>query len=167
VHARPVESTLVGMVWPRYAVAVLWLAVVLFLGGSYFAAHNTAVLVLPVLKVFVPHASLRQLNAIHAVVRKVAHLTEYAILALLWFRALILSGRRTGRAAAWIALGVCLLCAFADEGHQSTLPTRSGSARDFVIDSSGAVAALMLVRARRTPGDRAMLAASVAVEPAD
>ena len=151
----------------RFTVAALWLAIVMLMGTSYFAAQKTAMFILPVLKFLAPHASIRQLNVMHLGTRKVAHVTEYGILAVLWFKALVLSARRTPRVAAWVALSVCLLCAFADEAHQSTLPMRSGSARDFVIDSAGSVAALMLLRARRTPGDRATPLASVAVESAD
>ena len=152
----------------RYAIAALWLAIVLLMGASFFAAQQTAVFVLPVLRFLAPHASFRQLNTIHFGIRKVAHATEYGILALLWFKALVLSARRTPRAAAWIAVSVCVLCAFADEAHQSMLPMRSGSARDFVIDSLAAVGALALAQTRRTPRDRATpLGPSVAVETAD
>jgi VanZ family protein len=168
VRARPIESTLLKMSRTRFSVAALWLAIVLFMGASYFAANKTAVFILPILKFLAPHASIRQLHAIHTGIRKIAHVTEYAILAVLWFKALVLSARRTPRVAAWVALSVCLLCAFADEAHQSTLPMRTGSASDFVIDSLGAVAALILVRARRTPPDRTTpLGTPVAVEVAD
>jgi len=156
------------MIRSRYPIAALWLALVLFMGASYFAASKTAAFILPILKFLAPHATVRQLHVMHFGVRKMAHVTEYAILAVLWFKALVLSARRTPRVAAWIALSVCLLCAFADEAHQSTLPMRSGSARDFVIDSLGAVAALILIQARRTPPDRTTpLGSPVAVETAD
>jgi len=152
----------------RFAVAALWLGIVLFMGASYFAMHKTAVLIIPTLKFLAPHASLRQLNTMHLGVRKVAHVTEYAILALLWFTAVVLSARRTPRVAAWVALSVCLLCAFADEAHQSTLPMRSGSARDFLIDSLGALGALIIAQALRSPSERPTpLGTSVAVETVD
>ena|SRR5258706_3261527 len=156
------------MAGSRYAVAALWLAIVLFLGASYFSTQTTAVFALPVLKLLAPHASLRQLHLVHNGLRKLVHVSEYAILALLWFKAWVLSARRTPRVAAWIALSVCLLCAFADEAHQSMLPMRTGSARDFVVDSLAAVGALILVQTRRTPPDRVTpLATAVAVETAD
>lgn len=86
------------------------------------------------------------------VLRKMCHLTEYAVLALLWFRALLARARQTPRAAAWIALGVCLLCAFVDEAHQAMLPARTGSARDLVIDAAGALGMLIVLRGRRPAG---------------
>jgi len=167
VHARGFEGTLAGMVRARYTVAMLWLALVLFMGASYFGAQKTADLIIPVLKFLAPHASVTRLNAVHMLVRKLSHLAEYAILAALWFKALSLGARRTPRTAVWVALSVCLLCAFADEAHQSTLPARSGSARDFVIDASGALGALIFVRSRWTTRDPETPVEPVVVEPAD
>src|SRR5262249_392842 len=68
-----------------------------------------------------------QLHAIHLVLRKLAHLAEYAVLALLWFKAVHRVGGRTPRTAAWAAFSICLACAFADEAHQSTIPSRTPS----------------------------------------
>ncbi|MGH7302376.1 MAG: VanZ family protein, partial [Candidatus Rokuibacteriota bacterium] len=130
------------MTQPRFAVASLWLLLVLFLGSAYFATQETGPFVLPVLRVLMPGVPLAELQAVHLVLRKLSHVAEYAVLALLWFTAIHRVGRRTPRTASWIALGICLACAFADEAHQSTLPERTGSARDFVIDALGATAML-------------------------
>ena len=102
----------------RYALAMIWLGVVLFLGTAYFATTNTAPFILPLLKKVAPGASNAQLHATHRVLRKLTHVAEYALLALLWFWAI---AARTGRLvrATWIALLVCLACALADEAHQA------------------------------------------------
>jgi len=82
--------------------------------------------------------------------------------------ALVLHRSRTPREAAWIALAICLLCAFIDETHQSTISSRHGSARDFLIDASGAVGMLLVARGRRKAGDRRTpVGGSVAVESAE
>jgi len=156
------------MIPTRYAVPLLWLALVLFVGTAYFATRETGRFVLPLLKMLAPSAPPAQLKAVHLVLRKVAHLAEYAVLALLWFRALCQVAGRTPRDAAWIALSICLLCAFVDETHQSTIPSRTGSPRDFLIDASGAAGMLLVVRGRRNAGDRGTRAGgSVAVESAE
>jgi VanZ family protein len=156
------------MIRSWFVLASVWLVLVLFLGSAYFAAQETARFVLPVLNLLMPAAPSAQLHGVHLVLRKLAHLAEYAVLAVLWFKALHRAGGRTPRAAAWMALSICLACAFADETHQSTLPSRQGSARDFVIDAFGATAMLTLVRSRRTAGDRqGRLEQTVAAEPAD
>jgi VanZ family protein len=106
----------------RYTLPSLWLLIILILGTSYFAAVNTGPLILPMLKSLAPGASSAKLHALHMVLRKLAHLTEYAILALLWFRALLWRTPRAPGAAAWTAFTVCLVCAIADEAHQAMIP---------------------------------------------
>lgn len=149
----------------RYALASIWLGLVLFLGTAYFAAANTAPVVFPLLKKLAPGASDAQLHATHIVLRKLAHMAEYAVLALLWFWAIVV---RTGRPvrAAWIALLVCLACAVADETHQAIVPARTGSLQDVAIDVAGAAGAL-LIALGGTSRARDQMRGGVAVEPVD
>src|SRR5207253_11266722 len=95
-------------------------------------------------------------GAVHAVLRKLAHLIEYWILARLWFGALLARVDRTPRRASWLALAICLACAFSDEAHQSMLLTRVGSARDVVVDATGALTVLIVSRSRREASERRM-----------
>jgi len=95
-------------------------------------------------------------EAVHAVLRKLAHLSEYGILARLWFGSLLARVDRTPRRASWLALAICLACAFADEAHQSMLLTRVGSARDVVVDATGALTVLIVSRSRREASERRM-----------
>lgn len=150
----------------RFAIASCWLLLVLFLGSAYFAAQETGRLVIPVLQLMMPAASRSELHAGHMVVRKLAHVFEYAVLALLWYKALHRSGGRTPRAAAWVALAICLACAFTDEAHQSMLPSRQGSARDFVIDAVAATAMLIVVRGRM-PDDGRRVRHAILTDPVD
>ena len=167
VRTRGPGGTLAGMPRTRFAIASFWLVLVLFLGSAYFAAHETGRYVLPFLKFLMPGVPSSELQAIHMVLRKVAHVLEYAVLALLWYKAVHRVGGRSPRTAAWVALSICLACAFADEAHQSMLPSRQGSARDFVIDAFGATAMLTIARGRSL-GDRdGRLSGAIAVEPAD
>lgn len=152
------------MIPTRFAAASLWLVLVLFLGSAYFAAQQTGRFVLPFLSVLMPWVTRAELHAVHLVIRKLAHIAEYAVLALLWFKAIHSVGRRAPRTAGWIALAICLVCAFADELHQSMLPARTGSVRDFVIDALGATAMLMIAR-WATEDRRPGIAGAVAAEP--
>ena len=151
----------------RYALPLLWLVLVLFLGSAYFSASHTEAFVVPFLKTLVPGASGAKLNAVHMVLRKLAHLAEYGVLALLWFRALLQGTGRTLRSATWIALAICLVCALVDETHQATIPTRTGSVRDLVADASGAAGVLILARGRREASERTQVRGAIAVEPAE
>ena len=74
--------------------------------------------------------------AIDHPVRKLAHATEYAILALLWFGAL---GSKLQ------AVVIAFLYACTDEFHQLFVPGRAGLFTDVLIDTSGAVVAMLVV----------------------
>jgi VanZ family protein len=82
--------------------------------------------------------------------RKLVHLAEYAVLALLWWRAL--RTRMDERRAALAAFLITSLYAATDEFHQSFVDGRHGSPADWAIDSVGAaVVTLRLWTRRRVP----------------
>src|SRR5205814_2023470 len=78
--------------------------------------------------------------------RKIAHVTEYSLLAALWFVALTRERGLPRRRAAWVALGVAVVWAVLDELHQATVPSRTASAMDVALDSTGAMAAAVVGR---------------------
>ena len=81
---------------------------------------------------------------IEPVLRKAAHMSEYALLACLVYfgiRGFTSSYRR----AALISLIICMLYACTDEWHQTFVYGRSGRIRDVLIDTSGAVTALLII----------------------
>jgi VanZ like family len=74
-----------------------------------------------------------------------AHLSEYAVLALLWIWTL--SGHVASRKrAAWLAFGVVLVTALVDESIQRFVPTRSFALRDLIMDSTGGLVAAATCR---------------------
>ena len=74
-------------------------------------------------------------DALHMLIRKAAHMTEYAILFLLAFRALRKEGaKRPGL----YALALCAAYAATDEFHQSFVDDRGPSVIDVGIDTLGA-----------------------------
>jgi len=84
------------------------------------------------------------------VLRKIGHMVEYAVLALLLRRALRAHGlaqQRDGLLAASLAL----LYAMLDEYHQSFVPGREGSPRDVLIDAFGIGLALSFLPGRESP----------------
>lgn len=87
------------------------------------------------------------LGLIDAVGRKFIHAGEYALLCVLWWRALrtVMPSTPALVAAAAIASGY----AVTDEFHQSTVEGRHGTPVDVLIDALGAsLAALLLHRQR-------------------
>jgi VanZ family protein len=86
--------------------------------------------------------------------RKLAHMTEYAVLAVLLARALSAGGRAHDRAAPF-ALGLAVLYAATDEIHQTFVRGRHGRPLDVAIDAVGALIGLivwhrLVTRATRT-----------------
>ena len=97
---------------------------------------------------------------LHFTIRKLAHLSEYGILALLWFRAW--RGTSLGWGMVWArsAFAICLAVAAIDEFHQGFVPSRGSSPYDVAIDACGALVALIIVRwgIRRKHGQTALAA---------
>lgn len=133
----------------RYGPVVLW-AALLFIGSSDLlsASHTSGFLRKP-LHWFFPGVSEATLIAIHFTLRKLAHFTEYAILALLAARALRSSSHETLRHR-WflISLVFVALYALSDEFHQSFVSTRMASIFDSLIDTAGGLTALIVVAIR-------------------
>jgi len=86
--------------------------------------------------------------------KKSGHATAYAVLALLYGRALLCAGRprraaasvtpeRWRRTAFWLAWGLALLYAATDEWHQAGVPGRHARVTDWLIDALGAGLALL------------------------
>jgi VanZ family protein len=114
---------------------------IFWLSTGSFSAEETGGLILPLLKALFPWATLPQLEFIHWLGRKTAHVIEYAILASLWHRAFW----RTGRAARPLAaFGLTVAYAITDELHQGWTGSRGASALDVLLDACGGGAALLL-----------------------
>ena len=135
----------------RYWLPLLvWLGVI-FLGSTdLMSAEHTSRFIVPFLRWLKPDISLETLGSIHFIVRKCAHLSEYAILALLLVRASITKTnlKRSAwmlYASVWVA---CFLVAATDEFHQTFVASRGASIRDVMIDSAGAIVGLLIGFAR-------------------
>lgn len=128
----------------------IWLSVI-FLGSTDFmSAEHTSRLIVPFLRWLKPDISAETLASIHFIVRKGAHVSEYAILSLLLLRAAILIPNLNLNlkqsvlmfcASVWIA---CLFVAASDEFHQTFVPSRGASVGDIIIDGGGAILGLLI-----------------------
>lgn len=141
-----------------YAPILLWVGVIFYLSSDNGSMNETSRFVRPVLKFLFPAAPEETLQIYHGYVRKCAHVTEYAILALLTFRAL--TGAASARLRKWrylVPLILVAAIASADEFNQSFLASRTGSPRDVLLDISGGAGmiALLWLIGRRTRRTRA------------
>src|SRR5262245_27535151 len=108
------------------------------------SGEHTSHWLLPILRVLSPWATEAQLEALHWLVRKAGHVTEYAILTALWYRALRRGRGATPRAAGAMALAISVAWAVIDEIRQSFVPSRTASAMHVATDSVGALIAVTL-----------------------
>jgi VanZ family protein len=77
------------------------------------------------------------------ILKKLAHIIEYAILAILMYRALKESGMEK-KNAGYSAIILCFLYGLSDEFHQSFTPGREPTLRDVIIDTIGGSAGIWI-----------------------
>ena len=139
-----------GRLW-RYAPLVLWIAFIYFASTGAMSASNTSRIIGPLFRWLFPNITEAQLLFVHFTVRKSAHFTEYAILALLAARAFIPSTRRFLRQRWFVAaLALVVTVALLDEYNQSFNAARTGTIWDSMIDISGGALALIVFSLWRT-----------------
>ncbi len=124
----------------RLVPPLAWTSLIVWFSTDSWSATETAALILPLLHRLLPWAAPEQIEALHWIGRKAAHVMEYGVLAALWSRALeSLDAWRS-----WVApLGLSILTAALDELHQSATLARMANAADVLLDSAGASAALI------------------------
>ena len=132
----------------RYWLPVLlWMLLIFGLSTTAGSPRNTSRIIGPIVRWLVPGISDDAVGKVVLTVRKAAHVSEYAVLALLSWRARRKPVRRDHRPWHWseaaFALAVAVLFAVTDEWHQTFVPSREGSPRDVLIDAGGATLALL------------------------
>ncbi len=143
---------------------LLWVGVI-FLGSTdMMSAEHTSRFIVPFLRWLKPDISPETLTSIHFIVRKCAHLGEYAVLALLLLRAAIfMTNFKRSLAILYVSVwGACLFVAATDEFHQTFVGSRGASTADIMIDSGGAILGLLMgaifgmtrsIRLEKIPGN--------------
>ncbi|HJQ24635.1 MAG TPA: VanZ family protein [Blastocatellia bacterium] len=138
----------------RLAIRVLkyWLPVLLMIGAMYYAStdvfsgENTRNVIERIVLWLKPHTREHTLQQINYVARKLAHFTEYALLAGLLFRAFRADSvwRWRWRWATY-SFNIAFCWALLDEFHQTFTRTRGGSIYDSLLDASGALFMLAVI----------------------
>lgn len=133
----------------RYGPLLAWAGFVLFASSAEFSASNTSRIIGPLLHWLFPNIAESSVQTVHFFVRKAAHLTEYAILALLAARAFRMSRLSALRRAWWLAaFALVAVVSLVDEYHQSFLPSRTGTIYDSYLDMTGGAIALTVLALR-------------------
>lgn len=125
--------------WP----ALLWAGVIFVLSTDAFSWEQTGRFIDPILRWLFPSAPAEGIYLLHHLIRKTAHFVEYFIFFVFIYRGIHRS--RPGWHWTW-ALGAWLIAAVysgLDEFHQVFVPSRGPSVWDSLLDSTGALVALL------------------------
>jgi len=139
-HAQP---------WKEWLPALVWLGVIALESTNLGSSEHTYRFLYPLFHFLTGVDRFRFIEWNHYL-RKLGHVVGYFTLSLLLFRAWRATLPGAG-VAAWsmqwarISFFMTALVASLDEWHQSYLPSRSGSWRDVVLDSSAALAAQVVI----------------------
>jgi VanZ family protein len=159
----------------RYWIPVILWLIVIVIESTLLSAARTGSFVDPILHAIMPWFSMETIERIHEVGRKVGHFLGYGLMSYLFFRALrgthhvhvgtedflrtriVPAGQKLFDQlwqwtwVLWAMFGTFLV-AVADEMHQMSDPTRTGTWRDILLDCFGAAIfqlfILVLIRLR-------------------
>jgi VanZ family protein len=102
------------------------MGVIFLLSSSLLAPHTSA------------EGTEELFGSLNYVMRKCAHVAEYAVLAYLWFRSIRPRAGGIRSRLGWSVL-LSVLYAATDELHQALIPERLGTWSDVVFDTAGAL----------------------------
>jgi VanZ family protein len=126
-----------------------WVAVIFTASTDVFSAEHTGSVIESIISAIVGHPLPSELfEPLHFAIRKLAHLTEYAMLGALAFRALRRDKQGWDRRWVMAAITIAIAVAAADEYHQSFVPSRTASPVDVAIDTTGAAIAQLVIWGR-------------------
>jgi VanZ family protein len=125
------------------------MSVIFSFSTDALSTKHTSRIIGPLLRWFNPQVTEKTIAKVQTVIRKSAHLAEYAILSILLWRAFSHHLRKNSRPwsprqAVWVLLMVAAYAA-TDEFHQSFVPSRMASPWDVLIDTAGAALGLFVL----------------------
>lgn len=129
----------------RWLPLLVWMVLISTFSTDHFSNEKTGSVIEPLLRLLFSGASQDFLSRIHFMIRKSAHLTEYALLGSLWYWSIKPGIRGWSRNAAIAALMFSFVYASLDEFHQTFTLNREGNPVDVLIDSTGAAMGILAI----------------------
>lgn len=130
----------------RWGPAIFWMVWIFSASTDLMSQPHTSRIIQPLLRWLFTGISQQRIEEIHFAIRKIGHLSEYAILSILLWRG---CGWRWQRESMNLRLLRVLLLstlyAASDEFHQLFVPSRGASVMDVLVDAVGASIGLLIV----------------------
>ena len=149
-----------------WAPLLVWVFLTYAFSSDMFSAAETSRFIVPVLEFLFPSLSPKWILVLHGVVRKLGHVTEYFVMAMLTYRAIRVSSRTT---EAIVGSGLFVLsAAWLDELRQTLTLYRGGSPFDVGYDCLGGLLGIWLfvtIECRRRESAMGLKGAGAAPEP--
>jgi len=128
---------------------LLWMVVIFSASGDAASVHHSSRVFEPLMHWLFPRMTSARLEEWHYLFRKCGHLLEFAVLAVLLWRAIRHARPAAQRGWQWSQAGLALvalvLYAASDEIHQTFVPGRTGQVSDVFIDLAGGAIGLGLL----------------------
>lgn len=146
-EVSPLKQTSIALRGMAVLSWLLWMAVMVHFSTQSWGGEHTQSILAEILNWGFPAlldslSPEQLLSTLNFLVRKGAHLTEYAILTLLSFNVGTIGLQRPWKSVLPYALLGSALFAITDEIHQSFVPNRGASPIDVLIDITGALLAV-------------------------
>jgi VanZ family protein len=126
-----------------------WMCVIFTASSDTQSARHSSIYFEPLVHWLFPSMSQAHIEELHYAFRKGCHMMEFAILAVLAWRAIRQPTRKDLRPWRWneagLALALVFLYAASDELHQVFIPSRTGQISDVVVDVIGGIIGLTLL----------------------
>lgn len=125
----------------RHGPMIAMMTAIFIISSDLGSADHTRPVLASIVKRFLPWLAQRMspqmIDVTDFVIRKIAHVTEYAILSLLVSRSLGIT-KETGAKPRVLATMTASIYALSDEFHQSFVPSRGATYTDVMWDTLGA-----------------------------
>lgn len=132
-----------------WAPVLIWMLVIFSASSDRMSFRHSSRIIAPILHLLFPQIADSTVHAVVFAVRKAAHITEYAILGLLVWRAMLKPNAANPHGWLWSQAGFALLFvvlyATSDEIHQAFVPSRQASVWDVLLDTLGGAFGLLFL----------------------
>lgn len=143
-------SRMTGRPWLWWTLTALWSAKIFWMSTSTFNGTYSGALLKRLLTALNISLTPAVFDAVHILLRKSAHVWEYAVLGTLLYCSLDRLVDTLGNAKVIrLALIIAAAYSLSDEFHQSFVHGRGASLGDCMLDITGAILGILLINSRR------------------